>query len=405
MEYAKIKPNNMKKLYSLILIAVLSISSFGAYAQENGNRDANGNVVRGPYLTNRFCDNWFIGAGVGATMYIGGYNRDFGGRILPTYDVNFGKWFTPSVGARIDFNITPLNREKIQGAWHKFTYWDVHADFLWNLSNSLGGYKETRVYQAIPFIGAGLAHNSGGTMRGATFSFALSAGLINKFRVSNRIDLNLEFIATGTRQTFDQVAQSKHHTIDVPISVVAGITFKLGKTNFQRYTAPTAMTVSNASLEKEYEQFKNDLAESQKANKDLQAQMAALSGQLAGLSGTKTITKEKQTTFLTLYFNIGESTLTEKDLATLEVYMDGVEKLSKDGEKRFHIIGAADKATGNADINYRLSKERAEYVKNILINKYGVKAGNITTTFAGDKDNRFDTPYLNRSATIFVTVE
>jgi hypothetical protein len=29
-------------------------------AQEDGNRDENGKIVRGPYETNRFGDNWFI---------------------------------------------------------------------------------------------------------------------------------------------------------------------------------------------------------------------------------------------------------------------------------------------------------------------------------------------------------
>ena len=41
------------------LIAVLLTVSPVTNAQENGNRDENGKVVRGPYETNRFGDNWF----------------------------------------------------------------------------------------------------------------------------------------------------------------------------------------------------------------------------------------------------------------------------------------------------------------------------------------------------------
>ena len=48
------------------LIAVSLTASPAVMAQENGNSDENGKVVRGPYETNRFGDNWFIGAAGGS---------------------------------------------------------------------------------------------------------------------------------------------------------------------------------------------------------------------------------------------------------------------------------------------------------------------------------------------------
>ena len=47
------------------LAAVALTASPAVNAQENGNRDENGRIVRGPYQTNAFGDNWFIGAGGG----------------------------------------------------------------------------------------------------------------------------------------------------------------------------------------------------------------------------------------------------------------------------------------------------------------------------------------------------
>jgi len=390
-----------RTILTLLLAAVCTVATF---AQEDANRDANGKVVRGPYLTNKFGDNWFIGAGVGASMYIGGFNSSFGARIRPTVDINFGKWFTPAIGARIDFNIAPMYREKVYGSWHKFTYWNLHADFLWNLSNTFGGYKETRVYQVIPFVGAGYAQNSGTSIRMVERGFALNGGIINKFRVSNRIDLNLEISATALEQSMDQISQCGSSTIDVPLSLVAGINVKLGKTNFQRASSVAQAPVTDASLMKEYEQFQKDLAAAKAENEKLQAVNDALKAAMAGMGAATVVTKEKSTTFVTMFFQIGQSTLSEKDLANLEVYMDGVSAIAK-GDKKFHIVGAADKATGSHETNYRLSKERAEYVKNILVNKYGVKASNITLHFAGDADNRFDAPALNRTATLYITVE
>ena len=49
-------------------IALSMSVSPAAIAQENGNRDENGKIVRGPYLTNRFCDNWFMGVGGGINI-------------------------------------------------------------------------------------------------------------------------------------------------------------------------------------------------------------------------------------------------------------------------------------------------------------------------------------------------
>ena len=41
----------MKKIVSIVAIALMTFSA--AFAQENNNRDENGNIVRGPYETTR----------------------------------------------------------------------------------------------------------------------------------------------------------------------------------------------------------------------------------------------------------------------------------------------------------------------------------------------------------------
>ena len=85
---------------ALALAAVAMTASPDLNAQENGNRDSNGKVVRGPYETNRFGDNWFIGAGGGINILL---NEGYDVRISPSIDANFGKWFTPSVGMRVGY--------------------------------------------------------------------------------------------------------------------------------------------------------------------------------------------------------------------------------------------------------------------------------------------------------------
>ena len=62
----------MKRLNFILgaaaLAAVAMTASPVINAQENGNRDENGKIVRGPYETNRFGDNWFIGVGGGVNF-------------------------------------------------------------------------------------------------------------------------------------------------------------------------------------------------------------------------------------------------------------------------------------------------------------------------------------------------
>ena len=51
------------------LVAVALAASPTVMAQENGNRDEYGRIVRGPDETNRFGDNWFIGVGGGINSF------------------------------------------------------------------------------------------------------------------------------------------------------------------------------------------------------------------------------------------------------------------------------------------------------------------------------------------------
>ena len=80
----------MKKIIALMGMAALPIA--GMNAQDKF----------GPYETNRFIDNWFIGIDGGVQTIFGGPNDhgSFGKRLAPVFDFNMGKWITPNVGVR-----------------------------------------------------------------------------------------------------------------------------------------------------------------------------------------------------------------------------------------------------------------------------------------------------------------
>ncbi|MBR2127487.1 MAG: hypothetical protein IJ940_01295, partial [Bacteroidales bacterium] len=142
---------------ALALAAIMMIAPVCVHAQEDGNRDEFGNIVRGPYETNRFGDNWFIGAAGGINVFI---EDGYGAKVAPSLDINLGKWFTPSIGMRIGYQ--GLNSRITDGdLLQKFGYMYIHGDFLWNISNALSGYKETRFWNLVPYLHAGFYRSNG----------------------------------------------------------------------------------------------------------------------------------------------------------------------------------------------------------------------------------------------------
>ena len=249
----------MKRLNIILgaaaLIAVSLTASPTVNAQENGNRDENGKIVRGPYETNRFGDNWFIGAGGGINIFL---NEGYDIRISPSIDANFGKWFTPSIGMRLGYQGFQ------SGAWsdnatvlgptldtdknmylEKFGYMYFHGDFLWNISNAFSGYKETRFWNFVPYMHAGYFRAYGlDDIEFADNELAAGAGLLHNLRLTDRLDMVIDMRATV-------VNGRVHGSSGVALlpSVTAGLAVDLGWPNFVR-TSSVIGAIEAAYMEK-----------------------------------------------------------------------------------------------------------------------------------------------------------
>ena len=73
----------------------------------------------------------------------------------------------------------------------------------------------------IPYIGAGWAHSY---TRPHTNSATFNAGIINRFRLSNAVDLNLELSATGLEGKFDGEHGGKRD-YDGILGATVGVTY------------------------------------------------------------------------------------------------------------------------------------------------------------------------------------
>ncbi|MBQ9192357.1 MAG: OmpA family protein [Bacteroidales bacterium] len=385
------------KLFGILAVAGL-LASFGAYAQEDNNRDENGKVARGPYLTNGVFDNTFIGLGAGVNSVL---EKGYGlGKMGLATDVNFGKWFTPAVGARIGWH--GFKDTAKSGALDKANFNYFHGDLLWNISNSIDGYKETRFWNFIPYVNAGLLMVNKDQELGAGF------GLLNSLRLGERINLNIDLGVIGARAAAYNMEGFIKRYVGFPTATL-GLQFNLGRTGFDRYASVIPVVVPLPFTEADYNNLKNKVAALERENAQLKNKIADLENQLAPFknlvdgqtylfqNGRFTAVEAKVASPATVYFDLGSAKLSEREKAHLEYFAGNV----VDGDTKLLLTGSADKQTGTARGNQKLSEQRVETVKNLLT-KLGAAASNIETVANGDTKNIFDTPAKNRCVVVEV---
>ena len=76
-----------------------------------------------------------------------------------------------------------------------------------------------------------------------------------------------------------------------------------------------------------------------------------------------------------VYFEIGQTTLSQKELQHLDFYLKNI--LPNVGENKVAVLtGSADSKTGTMRRNKYLSQKRVDYVKKLLVEKYGISTDN-----------------------------
>ena len=171
--------------------------------------------------------NWFVALSGGASAFLGtplGCN-DLFGRVQPTYHVAVGKWFTPAIGVRLDYQGMWLRDS--QSAGQNYHY--VHADLIWNLLGRRYGRQERVRWNLSPFLGVGLLHNA--TLGSNPFAF--SYGLQGEYNLSRRVSFVMELSGMTTVQDFDGCGKT-NQLGDNMLTLTAGFSFRLGKVGWKQ---------------------------------------------------------------------------------------------------------------------------------------------------------------------------
>ena len=307
-----------------------------------------------------------------------------------------GKWFTPGLGLRLQYSGLQgrgfagsetadfVKSGKLANGYYKqkFNYMNLHGDVMFNLNALFGGYNSHRVYEIIPYLGAGFTHSYSKPHREA---FAMNAGIINRFRVSSAVDINIEIGGMLAEDKFDGEIGGKHG-YDGVASLTAGLTYRFPARGFAR---PMPQIISEIELANMRRQM-NDMAA---ANQSLQQQLVDAQNQPVAEVAEQVVVTDANIAPRTVFFTIGSSELSPREEMNLS-YLAA--KMKEFPDTQYTVYGYADSATGTPAFNKELSQKRAQAVVNALVKKYGVDSSRLKVDAGGGVD-KFGKPiYLNR---------
>lgn len=385
----------MKKFLMVLALAGASVAGF---AQEEVP------TLKNSVATNSFWDNWFVQVGGQWSVWYSGQEhgadlksnpfKAFRGN--PGVGLSIGKWFTPGLGLRV----------KAQGIWGKRVgdtddvnskvdngnkYWLAQGHAMFNLSNLFCGYNENRVWNIIPFVGAGI----GRSMSKDYYGMVLSAGIQSSWRLSKVMRVYAELgynRMEGDIDGYDQYYGNRGwDSHDNNLYAELGLQFNIGKSTWSHTPDVDAI---NAQHQAALDALNARL-------RDAEAENARLRDALANQKPTETVSqsvKELITTPISVFFNIDKTNIaSKKDLVNVQA----LAKYAIDNNNNLLVTGYADSATGSAKHNQWLSEQRAKTVAGELV-KMGVSSDKITEVGKGGVDTLSPISF-NRRATVQVT--
>lgn len=388
----------MKKFLIALAFATVSVAGF---AQDT---DAN---LKYSVATNSFWSNWFIQLGGQYDVFYSGqeHGLNMNQALFKNFRGNFeasaaiGKWFTPGLGLRVKASgiwgrsvgdYVYSQRQVVEGSSHGYKFWTGQGQVLFNLSNMLLGYNPNRVWNFIPFAGAGIARNCTDNR----YAMGLGVGLLNEFNISKRVALNLELGWNRWESDFDGRGKldDAHRGWDSHDNVLyaeVGLTINVGKVGWDPVPDVDA-------IRRGYEARIADL------NNIIRDRDAEIDSLKKIKPETITINNPAADRFvatpISVFFNLDKTEIAElKDLVNVRALAD----YAKETDSNLLVTGYADSATGTPKHNQWLSEKRADRVANELV-KMGIAESKIRKEAKGGVKILSPISY-DRRATVQVT--
>lgn len=385
----------MKRILCMAVIAsALACGSMQAQETTSVDRD----VPCTEMYTHDWKKNWYLQLSAGGQMFyfekstnVSNFDLD---KTTGVYGLGLGHWFSPYFGYR--FNVLGGAVHYDNFGWKKFKNVNLNLDLTWDMFNTLGGVNDKRVFSIVPYIGLGTAYawdfegpKSGYSIvddngvKDNQWSLVASIGMEFRFRVHKNVDIFVDTRFKGMSENFNNIAWGTG--IEPGFSVMGGLTFNLNKEGRQFKTVnPCDYTAAIRNLNDQVNDMRRGLDETNAKLKACESREPEVQ--------VKEVVKEVSAApavIPAIRFSINSARVSNADKATL---YDVAEMMKKDEDVKVVIKGYADKKTGTADYNRRLSEKRAENVRDILVD-YGVDESRISTQGLGADEQ----PYSNEN--------
>mgnify|MGYP003306096140 FL=1 len=362
-----------------ILLSVFALSTLTINAQTA--------VVEG----GGFWDNWSMGIQGGATMKMSG--AGFFKSARPAFGLTVGKQWTPILG----MDIQGMGYVNTTNSSTMIDASDVSLITRMNLMNLFAGYEGMpRPFEIETVTGLGWLHhymNGGGDTDdmsarvGLNFNFNLGEDAAWTFGIKPAVVFNL----TGEYPSKKMAFNRNHSNMEI----LFGLTYHFADSDGNRHFAlvnavdPMALAAMNEEI--------NDLREVVVA-KDVE--LVGLADELLMVQNQLNEARNKKVEASGETINIVESVVAfpfnQSDVQSSQMpSLEHVANYLKNNPDANITVNGYASPEGTEEYNLQLSQRRADAVKDILVNKYGIAANRINTIGHGVGDI-FSNPAWNR---------
>lgn len=394
-----LKEINMRKIY-LLLVLLLSVVS--ASAQET------------TMFQSKTFDNIYIGImGGGALKAV---DAEFSDDCNYNAGLRIGREFTPVFGLAVEgdafFSAKPVEGACMTGTKVKYVNTSLLANV--NLMNWFGGYKgKSRRFEISAVYGLGWGHSFNNTSSPSINNLTSRAGANIALNLGEKrawkifMEPSVNYLLNG-----DGYSGIEYNINRAYLQLNAGIAYKFRNSNgthgfalaeLRDQSEITALNDKINSMRRELSERDRMMAEKDHAIAGLQTQLQKAQTELAHYEKHPTVVKKTNTQGVvlqpTVVFSIGSTIVEKPQQANVAL----VAKYMKDNpDSKIRIIGYTS-PDGSDEINQKISLARANAVKDMLVQKYGIAPNRMISVGEGASRQMFDDVELNRIV-VFVDI-
>lgn len=370
----------MKKIIAAIIIAIGGGFSVVQAQTQEVDRTVKEDTIWVDYktrYTSSFWDNFYVEADFAGKMLMGAEDThlSFGSRLKPGFGITVGKWFHPDFGVRLNFGGARLKGwnsgptgiyayddgwvegfDPVQEYWkgqgvdtqngyrQDIKYYELNADFLFDLYNVFTSHNRlNRKWTAQGYVGVGMLRAAKYHGMEDNVKVGLRVGLIGNYHITDRLGLHLSVGSEITDANFTGEL-GKGNKFSGILNGTIGLSYRIGR---QGYRVVRLVP---------------------------QRQLAALNNAISlirteqTVSGDTIVMKERMATgsllIPSVVFYPGKNEFNE-ELQMVNIFRIA-RYMMRYKDAKIAIVGN----TGGTDS--RLARRRAEKVRDLLVNKYGI---------------------------------